>query len=112
MSGMSFFFHCNYLPTQTPLDLSFRRSRFNWPSEISDPYGKEPIVAPSPIHASPLLKSKSGSKLNKNSSDLSHKGGELTHIPTIRVFEAMKVKKSDDRSFALLLYHCKTPPKS
>ena len=104
-----FFFRCcNYLLTQTPplILISFRRSRFNWPSEISDPYDEESTVASSPVYATPL-KSKSGSKSKKNSPDSSY--GELTHIRTIRVFEATKF---DDRSFASLLFHHKTSPTS
>jgi hypothetical protein len=109
MSGMVFFLAL-LLFTNTNLS-SFRRSRFNWPSEISDPYDEEPsVVAPSPIYAPPLAKSKAGSKSNQNSSDLSY-GGELTHIRTIRVFEATKLK-SEDRSFASLLFHYKTSPTS
>ncbi|KAF8807933.1 hypothetical protein BYT27DRAFT_7256473 [Phlegmacium glaucopus] len=88
----------------------FRRSRFNWPSEISDPYDDEPTAVP-PVFAPPLPKPKSGSKSNKNSSDsydgLYH-GEELTHIRTIRVFEATK----SDRSLASLLFHQKTTPTS
>ena len=60
MNGMSFFLLQLFTNTNPPwFWSSFRRSHLNWPSEISDPssYDEEPIVAPSPIHASPLLKS-------------------------------------------------------
>lgn len=106
---------CKYLLTQiVTCSSSFRRSRFNWPSEIPDPYDDEPTAVPStPLFAPPLLKSKSGLQSNKISSDASynglHRGEELTHIRTIRVFEATK---SDDRSLASLLFHQKTTPTS
>ena len=108
MVRLFFFRCCNYTNINPPfisIYCSFRRSRFNWPSEISDPYDEEPTVAPAAIYTPPLLKSKSGSKSNENSSDLSY-NGELTHIRTIRVFEATKW---DDRSFTSLLFHHKTP---
>jgi len=76
----------------------FRRSRFNWPSEISDPYDDESIT-PSPIFTPPPQKSKS----NKNNLDL-YSGEELTHLRTIRVFEATK----SDWSFSSL-FHYKQP---
>ena len=114
---------CKYLPSQNPPLIlfsiffsSFRRSRFNWPSEVPDLYDDELTTVPStPISVSAplLLKSKSGSKSKKISSDSSHNGlyygEELTHIRTIRVFEATK---ADDRSLASLLFHHKTHHKT
>jgi SAM-dependent methyltransferase len=77
----------------------FRRSRFNWPSEIPDPYDDDESVTPTPIFFPPPQKSKS----NKTSLDL-YSGEELTHIRTIRVFEATK----SDWSFSSL-FHQKIP---
>ena len=105
MSGMLFFsFSMLQLLTNTNRSYSsFRRSRFNWPSEIPDPYDDEPSVPPSPMFFTPPLpRSKSGSKSTKNSADLSNNREELTHIRTIRVFEATK---PDDWSFASLFQH-------
>ncbi|KAF8167414.1 hypothetical protein B0H34DRAFT_15995 [Crassisporium funariophilum] len=77
----------------------FRRPRFNWPSEIPDPFDEEPLGPPlfSPSTVTPhVLKSiSSGSHSRSNSADSfngQYQMENLTHLRTIRVFQAMKLE--------------------
>lgn len=93
-----------------PFFYSFRRTRLNWPESIPDPYDDEPnhtltYLTPLSLDQSTLKQVETPTNNAFESFNGQYRRDELTHVRTIRVFEATK---ADEHSL-VSMFSSRTP---
>lgn len=92
--------------TAVPISLSFRRSRFHWPNDNPDLFDEDGFPEP-PSTPIPALAFKDQRPAHSRTDSFETFNGqyrrdELTHVRTIRVFEA--IKAVDEKSLVAMLF--------